>query len=227
VDPVDVRVSDGTRIRCLVAGDPTAPAMVLLHGLGEQAAGWEPVAPRLAETFRVLALDLRGHGASDRPGVYSYELMRDDVIGVLDALELPEVVLVGHSMGGVVAYLVAAARPERIARLVVEDAPMPFARRAVVRERPPGELPFDWPVVPAIAAQTDDPHRRWWPLLRDLVAPVLLVAGGPTSTIPQEELDEVARLVPDCTLVTIPAGHHVHTNEPEAFTRAVLDWLGR
>ena len=227
MDPIDVRAPDGTRIRCLVAGDPTAPAMVLLHGLGEQAAGWEPVAPRLAETFRVVALDLRGHGASDRPGAYSYELMRDDVIGVLDALELPEVVLVGHSMGGVVAYLVAAARPEGIARLVVEDAPMPFPRRAVVRERPPGELPFDWPVVPAIAAQTDDPHRRWWPLLRDIAAPVLLIAGGPTSTIPQDELHEVARLVPDCTLVTIPAGHHVHTNEPQAFTRAVLDWLAR
>ena len=227
MEAVDVRVPDGTRIRCLVAGDPAAPAMVFLHGLGEQAAGWEPVADRLAGAFRVIALDLRGHGASDRPGVYSYELMRDDVVGVLDALELREVVLVGHSMGGVVAYLVALARPQQVARLVVEDAPMPFPRRAAVRERPEGELPFDWPVVPAIAAQTDDPDRRWWPLLRDIAAPMLLVAGGPTSTIPQEELQEVARSVPDCTLVTIPAGHHVHTNEPEAFTRAVLDWLAR
>ena len=223
--PVDVRVPDGTRIRCLVAGDPAAPPMVLLHGLGEQAAGWETVASGLAQTFRVVALDLRGHGASDRPGDYSYELMRDDVIGVLDALDLPEVVLVGHSMGGVVAYLVAAARPRQVVRLVVEDAPMPFPRGAAVRERPPGELPFDWPVVPAIAAQTDDPDRRWWPLLRDIAAPLLLVAGGPTSTIPQEELAEVARLVPDCTLVTIPAGHHVHAAEPEEFSDVVLDWL--
>ena len=225
MEPLDVRLPDGTRIRCLVGGEPTAPPVVLLHGLGERARGWEPVSTRLAGTYRVVAVDLRGHGDSDWPGEYSYELMRDDVTGVLDELGLSDVVLIGHSMGGVVAYLVALARPGQIARLVVEDAPMPFPREVAVRERPSGELPFDWPVVPAIAAQTDDPARRWWPLLAEIGAPTLLVGGGPTSTIPQRELEEVARTVPDCTLVTIPAGHHVHTTEPDAFVAAVRRWL--
>jgi pimeloyl-ACP methyl ester carboxylesterase len=118
-------------------------------------------------------------------------------------------------------------RPDLVARLVVEDAPMPFPRATAVRERPAGDLPFDWPVVPAVAAQTDDPERRWWPLLEQVRAPTLLIGGGPTSSIPGEELGAVARLVPDCTLVTIPAGHHVHATEPEAFCRAVLGWLDR
>jgi pimeloyl-ACP methyl ester carboxylesterase len=79
--------------------------MVLLHALGEQAASWDDVAARFATRFRVVALDLRGHGASTRPGAYSFTVMRDDVLGVLDALDLHDLVLVGRSLGGTVAYL--------------------------------------------------------------------------------------------------------------------------
>lgn len=123
-----MRVADGIVIRCQLSGDPGAPAMVLLHALGEHAASWDEVVARVATRFRVVALDLRGHGGSTWPGRYSFTLMRDDVLGVLDALDLRDVVLVGHSMGGIVAYLVAHAHPGRIARLVVEDAPPPFPR---------------------------------------------------------------------------------------------------
>jgi pimeloyl-ACP methyl ester carboxylesterase len=80
-------------------------------------------------------------------------------------------------------------------------------------------------VVPAILGEANDPSRRWWPHLAGIAAPTLLVGGGPASTTPAEELAEVTRLVPDCTLVTIPAGHHVHAAEPEAFAEAVLGWL--
>jgi len=82
--------------------------MVLLHGLGEQSATWESVIPELDLSFRVVTIDFRGHGDSDWPGQYSFELMRDDVVRVLEQLGLERVTLVGHSMGGVVAYLVAS-----------------------------------------------------------------------------------------------------------------------
>lgn len=199
--------------------------MVLLHALGEQAASWDDVAPGLAKQFRVVTLDLRGHGASDRPGTYSFELLRDDVIGVLDHLDLRDIVLIGHSMGGAVAYLLAQAQPGRIARLVVEDTPPPFPRTRTLPERPPGELPFDWAVVPAIVEQVNDPTLRYWKHLADITAPTLLIGGGPTSHIPQEKLVEVAKLVPDCQLVTIPAGHNIHESRPAAFAEAVLAWL--
>ena len=213
-------------IRCQLSGDPGAPAMVMLHALGEHAASWDTVAPRFATRFRVVALDLRGHGASDWPGTYSFELMRDDVIGVLDDLDLHELVLVGHSMGGTVAYLVAQAQPSRITRLVVEDAPPPFARTRPVPPRPAGELSFDWAVVPAIIEEVNDPSQRWWTHLPDITAPTLLIGGGSTSHIPQEKLVDVARVVPWCTLITIPAGHDIHESEPDAFSEVVLDWLG-
>jgi len=77
------------------------------------------------------------------PGAYSLALMRDDVLGVLAALDLRDVVLVGHSMGGIVAHLVAVAGSGRIGRMVVEDVPPPFPRSRPLPSRPDGELAFD------------------------------------------------------------------------------------
>ena len=222
----EVALADGIVIRCQLSGTPNSPVMVLLHALGEQAASWDDVAARFATRFRVVALDLRGHGASTWPGTYSFPLMRDDVLGVLDALQLHDLVLIGHSMGGTVAYLVAQAQPGRIARLVVEDVPPPFPRERPVPARPPGELPFDWAVVPAIVEEVNDPSLRWWKHLPDITAPTLLIGGGPTSHIPQDLLVDVSRAVPDCTLVTICAGHDVHESEPDAYVETVLNWLG-
>lgn len=122
--------------------------------------------------------------------------MRDDVLGVLAALDLRDVVLVGHSMGGIVAYLVAVAGGGRIGRVVVEDVPPPFPPSRPLPSRPDGELAFDWAVVPAIAAEVDDPSRAWWGRLPEVSAPMLLIGGGPTRYIPQELLAEVARAVP-------------------------------
>jgi 3-oxoadipate enol-lactonase len=225
VERREVRLPDGPRISYLAGGDPGAPPLVLLHALGEDATSWTAVVDRLAPHFSLFAPDLRGHGRSDWPGEYSSELMRDDVLGVLDALGLGDIVLVGHSMGGVVAYLVAQEQPARVRWLVIEDVVPPFPFERQIRDRPDTPLPFDWPVVPAILTEANDPTRRYWARLPGISAATLLIGGGPDSYLPPEELAEVARLIPDSTLVTIPAGHHVHATEPGAFCDAVVPWL--
>ncbi len=221
--------ANGVRIACQLQGDPTAPTMVLLHATGETSAGWAAVARSFSGTFHVVALDLRGHGASEWPGDYSLELMRDDVLGVLDALSLADVTLVGHSLGGVVAYLVAAAtgRSDRVRRLVVEDACPPYPREATVPDRPPGRLAFDWDLVAPLRTQLNDPGRHFWPALAAITAPTLVVGGGPTSPIPQELLSEVVATVRDGELVTIGVGHMIHTEAQEDFVAALQDWLAR
>ncbi|MGP3943617.1 alpha/beta fold hydrolase [Streptomyces sp. 6N106] len=215
----------GIRLAYQVSGPPDAPPLVLLHALGEDATDWDVVAPVLARSRRVYALDLRGHGRSDWPRDYSLELMRADVLAVLDALALGQVELVGHSMGGIVAYLIASDHPRRVARLVLEDVGVPRPRRPTTPAKPEGELTFDWEMVPAIRKQIDTPDPVWWERLARITADTLVVAGGPGSHVPQDGVAELAHRIPGGRMVTIPVGHLIHSADPEAFTEAVSTFL--
>jgi pimeloyl-ACP methyl ester carboxylesterase len=99
------------------------PALVFVHPTGFPAGFFSPIAERLTDAFRVVGVDLRGHGASDTPpadsGLYTYELMAGDVIAFLDALGLDKVYAVGQSLGGGVSTLVDRHQPGRIAKLVL------------------------------------------------------------------------------------------------------------
>lgn len=219
-------MTGGVRLAYEVSGDPQAPPMVLLHALGGRGTGWAPVTSEFAGCFHVFAPDLRGHGDSDWPGTYSFQLMCDDVLALLDQLGLDKVTLVGHSMGGVVAYLLAMQRPDRVGQLIVEDAPPPFSRERSTPERPADVLDFDWAVVPAIIGEVNEGDPAAWDGLGAITAPTLLIGGGPDSHIPQDKLAAVAALIPCCDLVTLPAGHHVHASRPAEFSGVVLSWLG-
>ena len=217
----------GVSLAYRVAGDPAAPPMVLLHGLGDDERDWQPVLPGLARAHRVYALDLRGHGRSGHPGRYSFELMRDDVLGFLDTAGIERCVLIGHSMGGTVAILLAEAAPHRLTHLIVEDVAAP--RRGDLDRpplAPPAEpTPFDFAAVNAIRAQLTDPDPAWWDRTDTVGVPTLVIGGGPDSAIPQHLLAGMADRMPDGTLVTIEAGHHVHATRPAEFLAAVTDFL--
>lgn len=218
--------SDGVELAVRLEGDPAAPPIVLLHALGETSDTWAQLLPELSRRYRVAAFDQRGHGASDWPGNYSSESMRDDVIAAGNALGFERYSVIGHSLGGVVALLIAQQLGDRIARLVIEEVVPPYPREPrPVPDRPDVDLPFDWAVIPAIYAEMTDPTMRGWPALATITAPTLVVSGGPASHIPRERIAEMAELIPDCTVVTIDAGHDVHDSAPAAFADAVLPWL--
>ncbi|MFF4728063.1 alpha/beta fold hydrolase [Streptomyces mirabilis] len=226
---VDHRTVDvgGVRLVCQVWGQESAAPLVLLHALGENSTDWAEVMPALARGRRVYALDLRGHGRSDWPGEYSLELMRADVLRFLDVLGLGTVDLIGHSMGGVVAYLLAQERPERVSRLVLEDVPVPRPREKTTPTRPDGELTFDWDMVVAIRSQIDTPDPAWLEGLSRITADTLVLAGGPASHVPQDGIAELARRVPGGRVVTIPVGHLIHSAAPQQFTEAVCAFLDK
>jgi pimeloyl-ACP methyl ester carboxylesterase len=225
----DLRMMDigGVRLACRVGGTDPAPPLVLLHSLGGSGADWAGLARRLGGAYQVYAPDLRGNGDSDRPGEYSFELMRDDVLGLLDALGLERVTLVGHSMGAAVAYLVASERPERIERLVLEEPPPPEPadRPRVMPEVQDPEAPFDWAMVAAIQRQRNDPDPAYGDRLTAITAPTLVIAGGESSFLPQDAIARLAGRIPDCRLVTIDAGHEVHEKRPEEFGAAIETFL--
>jgi len=217
-----IRVGDVT-LAYDVRGD--GPPMVLLHGLGERAADWDPVRATFDAGHTTYAVDLRGHGGSDWPGEYSLDLIEADVVEWIDALGLAEVTLVGHSMGGSVAFRIAAHRPDLVGRLVIEDVIPPFPRTRAIPERPERELRFDWAAVPALMAEASSHDPSAWRELETIAASTLLVSGGDASHLPDERIAEVVSRIPRCDLVIIEAGHHVHEKEPAAFAEAVLGWL--
>ena len=90
----------GIRLAYRESGPASAPPLLLLPTLGESSADWDQAAAALAACLHVYALDLRGHGRSDWPGTHTLALLRDDVLAFLDALKLPQVAVIGHSMGG-------------------------------------------------------------------------------------------------------------------------------
>jgi pimeloyl-ACP methyl ester carboxylesterase len=99
------------------------PPVVLLHGLAGYAGEWAETASWLRERHRVVALDQRGHGASSRvPPTVEPGAFVGDVLEWLDRLGLERTSLVGQSFGGLIAFLTAAAQPERVQRLVVAEA---------------------------------------------------------------------------------------------------------
>ncbi|MFJ6997493.1 alpha/beta fold hydrolase [Streptomyces sp. NPDC003090] len=216
----------GVRLAFRVSGPPGAQPLVLLHALGEDAADWDGVAPALAASRRVYALDLRGHGRSDWPGTYTLDLMRADVDRFLDALGLGPVELIGHSMGGIVAYLLAQHRPARVRRLVLEDVSAPRPRKPTTPVRPDGPPAFDWDMVLAVRRQIDSPDPRWLEGLGRITAGTLVLGGGPRSHVPQDGVAELARRIPGARTVTLPVGHLIHRAAPDAFAETVTAFLG-
>jgi pimeloyl-ACP methyl ester carboxylesterase len=122
-NPTDRAVpGHGVRLHARDWGGSGQPVL-LLHGLASNARIWDGVAPRLVGAgLRVVALDLRGHGASDQPGSgYDFASVGRDLAAALDGLGLERPVLVGHSWGAHVALQYAAERPGALAGLVMVD----------------------------------------------------------------------------------------------------------
>ena len=95
--------------------------MLVLHGMLGSSRNWQSTGRDLAHHFHVFALDARNHGKSPHADAMDYGVLADDIIAWLDTQGLAAAALVGHSMGGKTAMLLACRHPERVARLVVVD----------------------------------------------------------------------------------------------------------
>lgn len=103
------------------------PTIVFIHGLFGDLNNLGVIARAFVENYPILRLDLRNHGQSFQSEIMDYPLMAQDVLRLLDALQLEQIIVVGHSMGGKVAMQLAALQPNRIKRLIVIDmAPITY-----------------------------------------------------------------------------------------------------
>lgn len=129
-------VAGNTRLRTLLWPGPT-PALVLLHGLNNNAWSWARVASQLCTDRMVVALSQRGHGGSSSPEAgYSLSETTQDLLHVLHALSLDQVDLAGHSWGGKVATHFACTHPQRVRSLALADPVPPAGLNGVIRAAP-------------------------------------------------------------------------------------------
>jgi|TARA_B110000263_G_scaffold193868_1_gene172007 pimeloyl-ACP methyl ester carboxylesterase len=116
---------DGAGIHYLAWGEPGRPGLVFVHGGAAHAHWWTHVAAQFAAVYRVVAIDLSGHGDSDRRDEYSLDRWCSEVMAVADDADMAGApIVIGHSMGGLVTLATASAHGDRIAGAVVMDSPV-------------------------------------------------------------------------------------------------------
>jgi len=155
---------DGIRIHVAEAG--SGPTLLLLHGEPQHWYLWRHVFDRLSSHYHIVAPDLRGMGWSDAPrSSYRKEELAADIRGVIDALDLRDIRLVGHDYGGIVGFLLCLQRPERIARYLALATYHPWIGGLGVA----ANLPREWyqliTMTPALGPAVVRRAPGFWPFL--------------------------------------------------------------
>lgn len=229
-------------------GDESGYPLVLLHAFGSDSETWTRIAGDLAdEGFRVIAIDLPGHGRSGWLERYSLASMEDALGLALDQLGLHHFDLIGHSLGGYLALRLAARLPNRVGRLVVEAAPVPPRDEADVEAMAREGLKpslwrsirllgfsrllriallrqFDFRASKPILSELKNPASDWWLSLDKISSQCLVITSQSDGLISSRAKLLTARLQ-NAELKLLGAGHHLHTNHPDAFLGALMPFL--
>jgi esterase len=228
--------------------------LVALHAHWMQATTFAPLAQVLFPAWRVIAVDQRGHGDSDRAISYTRDDYLGDLAALLDQLAIDHAVLLGHALGGVNAYQFAARHPGRVEALIIEETGAViqedtsfslswtgcFSSRRVLSERINPQLrPYlldsmrDTPAGARLAFDARDTVKSGQLLNGDHWAdwlastcPALLIRGRDSQLTDQAQSEEMAARRPNTSLVTLPGGHVVHQDNPAGFLDTVREFLG-
>lgn len=233
-------------------GGPGKP-LLALHGHYNEALAFAPLAAALAPGWRVIALDQRGHGESDRAGSYERDEYVADVAAFQRHLGVGPVAVLGHSLGGVNAYQFAARYPDKVSELIVEDIgavvdcdwsfttrlPGIETSREALAEALGASAPylecsfrqsdqgwgFSFDIADTVASQKalNGDHWRDW---MSVSCPTLLIHGSHSDELAAGHArDMIARRAGSIRRVELPAGHVVHHDVPDHFADAVAAFL--
>ncbi len=220
-----------------IAPEHRTQTVVFLHGYGGQARQWKYQLDEFSISNRVVAIDLRGHGQSNKPhGNYSMAQIVEDLEMVLDELDIEQKFhLIGHSFGGAIATEFASAHPERIEQLILiatagEFELNPFYRfllnlpRSILRSLNP--IVRGWLSAPPLVmhAWYHQNIVRWngWSLFRSLQVPTIVIRGHHDRVFSKTMFEEVARAIPNADEIDVGAsGHLVMLERREAVNRVI------
>jgi pimeloyl-ACP methyl ester carboxylesterase len=250
--PRVVMSSDGLKLATYEWGDEDAPVVLAVHGFASSAilnffrTGWTRDLTRAG--FRVIGLDQRGHGSSDKPhdpAYYSLDRLVDDVLNVLDTYLIDEAHYVGYSLGARVGWQVALEVPDRISRAVLGGIP---DGQPLTRFRTDQALDFlatGEPVTDGItaayltmaSAMPQNDLAALVALVRGMhggvepspanppTIPILFATGSDDAIIERSRL--LAEATPQGTFYTIPGRHHFNAPTSKHFRDAAVEYLER
>ncbi|SIO28987.1 Pimeloyl-ACP methyl ester carboxylesterase [Agromyces cerinus subsp. cerinus] len=250
--PQYVMSGDGIRIATYLWGEEDAPTVLCVHGFASScrdnwvSTGWVRDLTRAG--YRVLGIDQRGHGASDKPheaSAYGMDAFVDDITTVLDTYLLDSVLYAGYSLGARVGWQVAVQVPDHVERAVLGGIPdgRPLARLQIAEARAFAEhgTPVTDPVtrnyvtlaervagndLRALVALAEgmrlgdaDPDVAHPPL-----QPILFATGSEDAILAQSKL--LARATPNGTFVELPSRHHFNAPGSRVFREAAVGFFG-
>jgi pimeloyl-ACP methyl ester carboxylesterase len=233
---------NGIKVWHAVFGD--GEPVIFLHGGLANADYWGLQVPVIARDRKVIVMDSRGHGRSSRDGQpFGYDLMADDVVGLLDALGLRQAAVVGWSDGGIIGLDLAIRHPDRVSKVFafaantdpsgvvpgVEKNPTfaRFIQRAGDEYRTLSPMPGDY------AAFVDAIGKMWatqpnWTArqLHGIRTPVLVADGDHDEAIKRPHTERIAAEVPNAGLLILPdTSHFAFLQDPDPFTWHLLHFL--
>ncbi len=230
----------GRRVRYQVAGQ--GEPVVLVHGLSGSTRWWRLTLPVLARRYQVYLVDLPGFGAMARNGRFALAEAADWLVYWMRAVHLGQADIIGHSMGGYIALLVASLHPEAVRRLIVVDAAGVPTGRALSAHLIPllrtgrRMAPAFLPILASDALRArprtllrtarDVVRADIRPYLRSVQAPTLVIWGDRDTLVPLSTGEILRQEIPNARLVLLHGAGHVPMFErPRPFNEAVLAFL--
>lgn len=228
-----------------VEGPPGAPAILLLHSMATNLHMWDPQARALARQYRVIAMDMRGHGLTTAPpGEYTMAMLARDGFALLDALGIHQAHVAGVSIGGRIALQMAAMHPERVLSLMPCDTALDFQPASVWADRiaqvrasgmaPVADatlsrwvldrtLPSSRGLLQMILTTTVDGYCGCGAALRDctaeeikgITAPTTILVGAQDPGTTPAKAREIQATIPGAELHVIPEAAHIPNFEQE------------
>lgn len=245
--PAEVAKVNGVGLHYTIrgAGEP----LLLLHGFGGCAATWKSVADRLAQHYRLILVDMRGHGQSTNPaGAFTHAQSADDVRALLNVLGIKQVRAVGFSSGGMTLLHLATSAPERLSKIVLVSATTHFPDEArailgaaTIESMPPPVLQMyrqcasrgDEQVRSLVSAfrgfADDHDDMNFKPDdLAKIRAPTLIIHGDRDEFFPVSIPVAMYQSIPSAELWIVPGGSHSPTAgaAESAFVAEVERFLG-
>ncbi|MBI5936044.1 MAG: alpha/beta fold hydrolase [Chloroflexi bacterium] len=240
----EIRVSNDPLVRLSaldISPDRPQRTFVFLHGFGGQALQWIHQMQKFSLQNRVIALDLRGHGLSDKPSSgYEMPRMLADIEAALDFLRVSEpVTMVGHSFGGALATEFALAHPERVSHLILIATAGEFRLNPLFRLglnlpnallRAIGPLTRSWLSAPphALKSYYHSNLNKWvgWDKFKVLNLPTLVIRGHRDAVFEKVHFEQVAKNIMGAEDADIGvSGHMVMLERREAVDRAIERFL--